>query len=43
MTGRRLNPHFRKIMVGYDGSGQADKAVDVALSLALALPNLPPQ
>ena len=34
MTGRRQNPHFRKIMVGYDGSAQADKAVDVALSLA---------
>ena len=34
MTGRRQNPHFRKIMIGYDGSAQADKAVDVALSLA---------
>ncbi|MGA1998453.1 MAG: universal stress protein [Terriglobales bacterium] len=34
MTGRRQNPHFRKIMVGYDGSAQADKAVEVALSLA---------
>ena len=34
MTGRRHNPHFRKILVGYDGSTQADKAVDVALSLA---------
>jgi nucleotide-binding universal stress UspA family protein len=34
MTGRRQNPHFRKIMVGYDGYAQADKAVDVALSLA---------
>jgi nucleotide-binding universal stress UspA family protein len=34
MTGRRQNPHFRKIMVGYDGSVQADKAVDVSLSLA---------
>ena len=37
MTGRRQNPHFRKIMVGYDGSAQADKAVDVALSLAESL------
>lgn len=34
MTGRRHNPHFRKILVGYDGSAQSDKAVDVALSLA---------
>ncbi len=33
MTGRRHNPHFRKILVGYDGSPQSDKAVDVALSL----------
>ena len=37
MTGRRQNPHFRKIMVGYDSSAQADKAVDVALSLAESL------
>jgi nucleotide-binding universal stress UspA family protein len=34
VTGRRHNPHFRKILVGYDGSAQSDKAVDVALSLA---------
>lgn len=34
MTGRRHNPHFRKILVGYDGSEQSNKAVDVALSLA---------
>jgi nucleotide-binding universal stress UspA family protein len=34
MPRRRQNPHFRKIMVGYDGSKQADKAVEVALSLA---------
>ncbi len=34
MPHRRQNPHFRKIMVGYDGSNQADKAVEVALSLA---------
>lgn len=34
MTGRRRNPHFRKILVGYDGSEQSNKAVDVALSLA---------
>lgn len=34
MTGKRQNPHFRKLLVGYDGSPQSDKAVDVALSLA---------
>jgi nucleotide-binding universal stress UspA family protein len=37
MTGRRQNPHFRKIMVGYDSSAQANKAVDVSLSLAESL------
>ena len=34
MAGRRHNPQFRKLLVGYDGSPQSDKAVDVALSLA---------
>jgi nucleotide-binding universal stress UspA family protein len=34
MTGKRHNPHFRRLLVGYDGSPQSDKAVDVALSLA---------
>lgn len=34
MPHRRQNRHFRKIMVGYDGSKQADKALEVALSLA---------
>jgi nucleotide-binding universal stress UspA family protein len=34
MPGRRQNPHFRRILVGYDGSVQAEKAVDVAISLA---------
>jgi nucleotide-binding universal stress UspA family protein len=34
MTGRRHNPYFRKILVGYDGSPQSEKAADVALSLA---------
>jgi nucleotide-binding universal stress UspA family protein len=34
MTGRRHNPFFRKILVGYDGSPQSEKAVDVGLSLA---------
>jgi len=34
MTGKRHNPHFRKLLVGYDGSKESEKAVDVALSLA---------
>jgi nucleotide-binding universal stress UspA family protein len=34
MTGKRHNPHFRKLLVGYDGSKESDKAVDVAFSLA---------
>jgi nucleotide-binding universal stress UspA family protein len=34
MPKRRRNPYFRKILVGYDGSPQADKAVEVAFSLA---------
>ncbi len=33
-SNRRHNPHFRKLMVGYDGSKQADKAVEIAFSLA---------
>lgn len=37
MTGRRHNPHFQKILVGYDGSSQSDKAIDVALSLAACI------
>ena len=35
--GRRSSPHFRKILVGFDGSKQAEKAIDVALSLAHSL------
>lgn len=31
---RRRHTHFQKILVGYDGSPQADKAVEIALSLA---------
>ena len=37
MPGTRQNPHFRRILVGYDGSAQAEKAVDVAISLAESL------
>ncbi len=31
---RRRHPHFQSILVGYDGSPQADKAVEIAYSLA---------
>ena len=34
MTGKRQNAHFRHLLVGYDGSPQSEKAVEVALSLA---------
>jgi nucleotide-binding universal stress UspA family protein len=34
MPKRRRNPYFRRIMVRYDGSAQADKAVEVAFSFA---------
>jgi nucleotide-binding universal stress UspA family protein len=37
MTGKRQNPHFRKLLVGYDGSPQSEKAVDIAFSLAECL------
>lgn len=37
MTGKRQNPHFRKLLVGYDGSPQSDKAVDIGFSLAECL------
>ena len=37
MPGKRQNPHFRRILVGYDGSAQAEKAVDAAISLAESL------
>jgi nucleotide-binding universal stress UspA family protein len=36
MKGRRHSP-FQKILVGFDGSGQAEKAVDTALALANSL------
>jgi hypothetical protein len=34
MIGKRHNLHFRKLLVGYDGSPQSEKAVDIAFSLA---------
>ncbi|HKN73590.1 MAG TPA: universal stress protein [Candidatus Acidoferrum sp.] len=37
MQGRRQNSPFQKILVGFDGSAQAGKAAETALSLAQAL------
>lgn len=37
MTGKRNNPNFRKLLVGYDGSRESDKAIDVTLSLAKSM------
>ncbi|SRR6266498_473391 len=34
MSGKRHNAHFRHMLVGYDGSPQSEKAVEVAFSLA---------
>ncbi|HTS57295.1 MAG TPA: universal stress protein [Terriglobales bacterium] len=34
MTGRRHNAHFRRMLIGYDGSPQSEKAVELAFSLA---------
>ena len=34
MPHRRRNPYFRRILVGYDGSPQANKAVELAFSVA---------
>jgi nucleotide-binding universal stress UspA family protein len=34
MTGRRHNAHFRRMLIGYDGSPQSEKAVEIAFSLA---------
>ena len=34
MTGKRLNSPFRKILVGYDGSPTAQKALDIAFGMA---------
>jgi nucleotide-binding universal stress UspA family protein len=35
--GARHNPYFRKLLVGFDGSPQAKRAVDVAMELAECL------
>jgi nucleotide-binding universal stress UspA family protein len=35
--GTRHNPYFRKLLVGFDGSPQAKRAVDVAMELAECL------
>ena len=32
--GARHNPYFRKLLVGFDGSPQAKRAVEVAMELA---------
>jgi len=34
MTGRRHHAHFRRMLIGYDGSPQSEKAVEIAFSLA---------
>jgi nucleotide-binding universal stress UspA family protein len=34
MTGRRHDAHFRRMLIGYDGSPQSEKAVEIAFSLA---------
>jgi len=34
---RRQNPHFHKVMVGYDGSKPADKGVEIAFSMAQSM------
>lgn len=35
--GARQNPYFRKLLVGFDGSSQARRAVEVAMELAECL------
>jgi len=37
MTGRRHNAHFRRMLIGYDGSPQSEKAVEIAFSLATCI------
>ena len=34
MTGKRHNPHFHKLLVGYDGSKESQRADDLAFSFA---------
>ncbi|MGA3211149.1 MAG: universal stress protein [Terriglobales bacterium] len=37
MNGRRHNARFQKLLVGYDGSPQSEKAVEAALSLTACM------
>ena len=37
MTGNRMNAHFKRILVGYDGSQTSENALEMGLSIASAL------
>jgi len=37
MTGKRHNPQFGKLLVGFDGSKESEKALDAAFSLAKSM------